>query len=185
VPRRLDDEHPYVLFVGIDWERKGGPLLLDAFRRVRAARPSARLVIVGCTPEVTDEGVEVVGYLDKDDAADRTRLLDLYAGATCFALLSDLDPFPNVILEAAYLGVPAVSTNEGSRPELIVDGETGLLVDRDVDEIAAAIVDLLADAGRADAMGRAAQRRVEERFTWPAVSHHILSEMGLSPAAAN
>jgi glycosyltransferase involved in cell wall biosynthesis len=75
-PRAPDASAPAVLFVGLDWEQKGGPLLLDAFRRVRRRVPTARLVVVGCSPaELRGEpGVEVLGRLARNVPAEEARL---------------------------------------------------------------------------------------------------------------
>jgi Glycosyl transferases group 1 len=68
---------PIVLYMGSDWRRKGGDVLIDAFRRVRSEHPDARLQIVGTEEPATDDGVEVLGFL-----RDRDRLADLYARAS-------------------------------------------------------------------------------------------------------
>jgi glycosyltransferase involved in cell wall biosynthesis len=181
LPRRTDTAQPAVLFVGRDWEQKGGPLLLEAFRLARARVPAARLVVVGCTPPLVDEpGVDVVGVLDRRDPAQDERLRTLYARATCFAILSPFDAFPNVVLEAGVCGLPVVSSDEGSRSEAVVDGVTGVLVARrDPRLVADALVGLLGDADRAAAMGRAAAARVAEHFTWPVVGRRVADALGL------
>lgn len=174
LPRQADGANPYVLFVGVDWEQKGGPLLVEAFRRVRRALPRARLVVVGCRPRIDEPGVEVVGPLRRSIPDEKQRLFELYAGASCFCLLSRFDAFPNVLLEAGFFGVPVVSTAEGSRPEVVIDGVTGLLAaERDPEEIARLMLAVLTDPVRAEAMGEAARRRVRENFTWPVVAARI------------
>jgi alpha-maltose-1-phosphate synthase len=184
LPPRPDRGHPAVLFVGRDWEQKGGPLLLEAFRRARARVPSARLVVVGCAPPLAGEpGVEVVGTLDRHDPAQDRRLRELYATATCFSILSTFDAFPNVLLEAGAAGLPVVSTAEGSRPEAVVHGVTGLLAEsRDPALVADALVAVLGDPDRAAALGAAAARRVADRYTWPLVTRAIAGALDLDLA---
>jgi glycosyltransferase involved in cell wall biosynthesis len=181
LPRATDRARPMVLLVGRDWVQKGGPLLLDAFRLARARIPAARLVVVGCEPPLGNEpGVEVVGVLDRRDPAQDRRLRELYAEATCFALLSTFDAFPNVILEAGVAGLPVVSTDEGSRSEAVVDGVTGLLAaQRDPRQVADALVALLGDPDRAAAMGKAAEAGVAQNFTWPVVGRRVADALDL------
>jgi glycosyltransferase involved in cell wall biosynthesis len=185
-PRRPDPCSPAILFVGLDWEQKGGPLLLDAFRRVRAKVAEARLVVVGCRPPDLERepGVQVLGRLDRAIPAEDQRLLDAYARATCFCIAPVVDAFPNVLLEAAAFGLPVVSTDEGSRAEAVIDGTTGRLVrSRDADALAGALVELLIDADLAARQGEAGARRVRDRFTWPRVAGMIADHMQLLPPA--
>jgi glycosyltransferase involved in cell wall biosynthesis len=172
LPRARDVERPMVLFVGRDWDQKGGPLLLAAFRLLRKQAPRARLVVVGCTPPVEGEpGVEVTGVLDRSDSDGDLRMRRLYAQATCLALLSRFDAYPNVVLEAGLCGVPVVSTREGSRPEVVHHGETGLLIeDRRPEVLADALLSLVQEPLRSDAMSRKAQELVSPRYTWPVVA---------------
>jgi glycosyltransferase involved in cell wall biosynthesis len=180
LPRRPDPARPSILFVGFDWEQKGGPLLVDALRLVRRTVPEARLVVVGCRPPVDDPGVEIVGPLRRSDPAEHDRLLDLYATSTCFALCSRFDAFPNVVLEAGFCGLPVVATPEGSRPEAVLDGRTGVLAtDRSPEAVATALLTVLTDGQRAAEMGARAREHVKDRFTWPVVAGRLLAEMGL------
>jgi glycosyltransferase involved in cell wall biosynthesis len=170
---------PTVLFVGYDWDLKGGPLLLDAWRMVRQVLPTARLVIVGCRPPMTDPGIEVVGRLDPRDAADRRRLVDAYASASCLALLSDFDAFPNVVIEAGAMGVPVLAFDEQSRCEVVQDGSTGLLVrERSAEAVASAMYSLLADLPFARAMGARAREAIRGSLTWDHVADQVLAGMG-------
>lgn len=179
--RKVSRTTPSILFVGYDWERKGGPLLLESFRIVRHSIPNAELVIVGCSPPIRMEGVRVVGKLDRRSEADRKRLLELYAEASVFSILPTLDPFPNVLLEAALFGLPVVSTDEGSRSEAVVDGTTGLLAkSRDPEEIAGLLLRLLTDTPLMISMGNAARERASQQFTWPVVARKVLNELRLS-----
>lgn len=173
---------PTALFVGYDWDLKGGPLLLQAWRAVRRDVPDARLVIVGCSPRIGDPGVEVVGRLDPRSADDRDRLVGIYAAATCLALVSDFDAFPNVILEAGAMGLPVLAFDEQSRSEVVRDRQTGLLVaSHDVDAVADGLRTLLGDRSTAAAMGRHARARMSTEFTWDAVAARVRETMGIAP----
>jgi glycosyltransferase involved in cell wall biosynthesis len=182
--RRADTVNPYILFVGMDWEQKGGPLLLEAFRLVRSWCPQVRLKIVGCTPRVDEPGVDVIGYLPHGDPAARRRLAELYGGAGCFALLSRFDCFPNVVLEAQLVGVPVVVLKGQGRSEAVRHGETGMLIEKaEARSVADALITVLKDELLgAGALGLEARRWTEGRFTWPVVVDRVLSEMGVGVA---
>jgi glycosyltransferase involved in cell wall biosynthesis len=161
---RCDKE---ILFVGLDWERKGGPLLLEAFRIVKEQHPDSTLRVVGCSPQVNQPGVRIEGRLEKSDRAQYDRLLRCYLRAACFCLPTLFDPFPNVIVEASSVGLPSVAFDNGSRREAILHGETGLLVqETDPRALAAALCEILEDPSRSQRMGAAAKAFAELNFSW-------------------
>lgn len=169
---RAPNAPPTVLFVGNDFIRKGGPRLLEAFRLVRETVPEARLRIVGTPHPISPQpGVEVLGRV-----AGRERMSQLYVEADVFCLPSVFDPFALVMLEAMAHGVPCVATPTCGVPEIVVDGETGIMVPKEADAVqplAAALVELLTDPQRAAEMGAAGRRRVEQQFLWT----HVVERM--------
>lgn len=160
------DAPPTILFIGNDFVRKGGMVLLEAFRRVREVMPDARLQLVGVHPDVAAQpGVEVLGRI-----RDRSRITALYAEASVFAVPSFFDPYPLVALEAMASGVPVIASRQMGTPEMIDDGVTGLLVEPgDVDGLAASLLRVLLDPEHGRRMSAAARRDVESRFGWDAV----------------
>ena len=170
---------PTVLFVGRQFERKGGDLLLTAFKAVRERVAGARLVIIG--PErldVQQEGVEFVGFLEKDRADHRARLLDAYANADVFCLPTRFEPFGIVYLEAMYFGLPCVGTNAWAVPEMITDGISGYTVPvGDVTALSDRLARLLTDRSLARRMGDAGRARAEDHFTWRAVVERMTDTM--------
>ncbi|BDG03906.1 glycosyltransferase family 4 protein [Anaeromyxobacter oryzae] len=158
---RLDDGRT-VLFVGKDFERKGGRILLDAFVRLRSSVPKARLLVAG--PAVLPplpEGAFHIGPVAFDE------LPDLLAQATVFALPTLREPFGIAYLDAMACAVPCVGTRIEAVPEIVQDGETGLLVPPgDAVALACALERLLDDPLRARAMGARGRARVAGRFLW-------------------
>jgi glycosyltransferase involved in cell wall biosynthesis len=168
---KLDHE---VLFVGIDWERKGGPLLLDAFKMVRAELPSATLRIVGCRMKTEQPGVRCEGFLDKKDPAQYELLQRCYLRASVFCLPSRFDPFPNVLIEAASAGLASVAIDNGSRREAVIDGVTGILAPQATSRcLADALLKILRNPRRLREMGDAARAHAERNFTWDRVVEKI------------
>jgi glycosyltransferase involved in cell wall biosynthesis len=149
-----------ILFVGLDWERKGGPELVEAFPEVRRVVPSATLTIVGCSPRVSQDGVEIVGPVPASHVGHYLNR------ASVFCMPSRREPFGLVYIEAMHAGLPVVALRQGAVRDFVIDGETGFLVDAGGPALADRLVDLLRDAHRCEQMGAAARRLVESRYTW-------------------
>lgn len=157
-----------ILFVGIDWKRKGGPELVEAFRRLHLRFPDARLTIVGCTPEVDHPAIEILGRRSPAEVGD------LMARASIFTMPSWAEPFGIATVEAIRFGLPTVATTTGGFLDTVDDGRTGFLVPPgDVDALEAAFGRLLADPALARTMGLAAAEWARDRFTWDAVAARL------------
>jgi glycosyltransferase involved in cell wall biosynthesis len=157
------------LFVGYDFRRKGGEVLLRAWPEVHRRLPQARLKIVGpkSIPTTTPlpEGVELLGPV-----RDRTLLGNLYKESATFVMASLFEPSGNVYLEAMGHGLPVIASHYEPMPEIVTDGATGLLVPPGNHEaLAEALVAILGEPQRAEEMGRRAYQRVKTHFTWDLV----------------
>lgn len=184
VPQR-DWSQPRLLFVGRDFTRKGGGILLDAFRRVHAQRPDAELTIVG-PPEAppSQHGVRFVPPIERSSASAEEALRVLYADATVFVMPSLFEPFGIAFLEAMAHGLPVVATTACAMPEIVKDGVTGALAPPgDAIALADRILDLLSDAGRLRAMGEASRQRQLALYTWDRVGEHVRSAVETHLAA--
>ena len=170
---------PCFLFVGRDFERKGGRELLRAWRAVHAARPEAELVIVGprWIAQELPAGVTLAGPIDRSTEAGEIAFVNAYRRATAFVMPSLYEPFGIVLLEAMMHGLPCVTADRCAMPEIVEDRVTGRVVEpTDPDALAAALLEV-ADPDTARRMGAAGERRLNERFTWPAVADRILAEL--------
>ena len=160
------------LFVGIDFERKGGPVLLRAWRAVHERLPDAELWVVGPKrrPAAADQpGVRWHGFV-----SDRRQLADLYERATLFVLPSLFEPLGSVLLEARGHGLSCIATDRGSFRESIDHGVDGLLVPAGEPEpLADALVSLLSDPERAALMGRRGHAEVLTEHTWERVADRM------------
>ncbi len=170
---------PTILFVGREFERKGGDLAVCAFEKVRVEFPGARLLVVGTrVPGGDPPGVTSLGLLRKEDPSQWQLLLDAYRSAQVFCFPTRFEPFGIVVLEAMLFGLPCVATRTGAIPEMVSDGETGFLVPaEDVDALTTRLLSLLRDPGLAGRLGRNGQKRAEQDFTWSAVANKMLSTM--------
>jgi glycosyltransferase involved in cell wall biosynthesis len=158
-----------ILFVGVDWERKGGPELVAAFREVRKAVPSAALWIVGCSPDVNEPGVRIFGRVGPE------RVAECYRDADVFCLPSRMDPSASVLAEAASYGLPVVAAPVGGNPERVEDGVTGYLCG--AEKLPQRLMELLNSPEMRRQFGEAGRRLARERFTWSAVCGRMAARM--------
>lgn len=164
-------ERRRILFIGVEWERKGGPELIEAFQNVHRAFPNATLTIVGCSPDLQVPGVEVVGRVSLGQVAE------LISQASIFCMPSHIEPFGIAVVEAARSGLPVIGTPVGGMLESIVDGETGILVPAgNVAALEEALGRLVADPPLCQRMG-ASGREWAKRFEWSEVAEKIADEL--------
>lgn len=166
-----------ILFVGRDWVRKGGPLLLEALTLVRQAVPHATLTVVGpdVHPAPQHPGVNFVGFLAKDNKAQADRLQKLFLEASVFCMPSVCETWGLVYSEAALVGLPIVGFREWALPDIVLDGQSGLLSDeRTPEALAANLITLLRHPEMAAAFGVAGRGYVQDVLAWSKVADRLL-----------
>jgi glycosyltransferase involved in cell wall biosynthesis len=162
---------PSVIFVGMDFARKGGDVLLQAWPLVRKEVPAAELIVAGPSRRPRTPLPDGVQWLGR---VDRARLDDLYRSASVFTMPSLFEPWGFVFYEAMGYGLPCVSTSCCAIPEIVQDGVTGSLVPPgDAPALAAALITLLSDPEKTAAMGRAAHLQVLQGLSWNDVAQRI------------
>jgi alpha-maltose-1-phosphate synthase len=175
----IDRRRPYVIFVGRITRQKGLPVLL---RAAADLVPEAQLVLCAGQADTPEQLTEVTELVD-DLRADRSGVLwipemlpkrdviQLLSHATVFACPSVYEPLGIVNLEAMACGTAVVASRTGGIPEVVADGETGLLVPPgDPGRLAVALNALLTDPGRAAEMGQAGRKRAVTDFSWATVA---------------
>jgi alpha-maltose-1-phosphate synthase len=194
----IDPEHPYVLFVGRITRQKGIIHLINA---IPYLHPGTQIVLCAGAPDTEAIGQEMAVKIAQVQAAGRHAivwipqmvaredLIHLYTHAAIFVCPSVYEPFGIINLEAMACETPVVASAVGGIPEVVVPGETGLLVPfepmsaEDVEprepeqfarDLAAAVNELLHDPVRRQAMGRQARARVEQHFSWTSIAQHTL-----------
>jgi len=168
---------PTVIAVGRLVEQKGLDRLLVACGRLAKQGVAFRCLVVGDGPlrtslEAVARDVGIADRVEFRGQVFQDELVRLYGVADVFALFcqpasdDDRDGIPNVMIEAMATGLPVVSTRFSGIPELVIDGETGLLADVDDEEgHAAALRRALTDQALRTRLGRAARQKVEREFT--------------------
>ncbi len=189
----VDPERPSVVFVGRITRQKGLPLFLRACRELP---PDVQLVLCAGAPDTPEILAEVEGLVAElaqtrdgvvwiREMLPRADVVALLSAATTFVCPSIYEPLGIVNLEAMACETAVVATATGGIPEVVVHGETGLLVpieqssdgtgtpldpDRYVADFAAALISVVTDPTRARELGRAGRQRAIESFSWAAIA---------------
>lgn len=158
---------PVVIFVGVLRRGKGHDVLLAALPQIKQAVPNVRIVLVG-------EG-ELEEQLRRDFAphdgaieflGQRTDVSELLGASDVLVLPSWAEALPTVLIEAGAASLPVVATDVGGAAEIIVEGETGYLVEKgDVNAFAARLIEVIQDPKLARQMGEAGYDRVTNIFS--------------------
>jgi starch synthase len=189
---------PYVLMFARLTKQKGIIHLLNAVQHLQS---DVQVVLCASAPDTLEFEREVSEMVERvrartahdliwvTETVPRDDLIALYSQATVFVCPSVYEPFGLINLEAMACGTPVVASAVGGIPEVVVDGETGLLVpftpstprkteveltDPFSEDLAEAVNKLLSDPERITEMGLAARRRVEEHFSWEVIAQKTM-----------
>ena len=193
----IDPDRPTIVFVGRITRQKGLPHLLRACEQLPADVQVILCAGAPDTPEIKAEVEGLVAHLREkrtgvvwiEEMLPRPELIAVLAASDVFVCPSVYEPLGIVNLEAMAVGLPVVGSATGGIPDVIVDGETGLLVPieqvqdgtgtpidpaRFEADLAERLTTLVTDTEAARTMGQAARRRVEEHFAWEAIAQRTM-----------
>ena len=169
----IDADAPVVGVVARLTRAKDHVTLFDAVAALRPAWPRLRCLVVG-DGELREDLHRAASQRGLADvvvfSGSRSDIRDLLSAMDVFVLSSVTEGLAVTLLEAMSAGLPVVATRVGGNPEVVADGETGVLVQaRAPEALAREVASLLADPGRAGALGEAAIARVRARFSLEAM----------------
>lgn len=185
----ISTSRPYVLFVGRITRQKGVPHLLRAARELD---PDAQLVLCAGAPDTPETEREFLALVEElratrdavfwiPEMLPRPDVIQLLTHARVFVCPSVYEPLGIVNLEAMACGTAVVASAVGGIPEVVIDGETGLLVPYEAQDpggfergLARAVNRLLAHAPTAALMGAAGRRRAVREFGWDAIARRTV-----------
>ena len=157
-----------IIFVGVDWLRKGGAELQEAFRTVLKSHPDAHLTIAGSNTPVDLPNCTVLGPVNTSD------LSRYYAEASVFCLPTKREPFGIAFVEAMMHRLPIVATAVGAVPDMVEHGVNGFLVEPGKAEpLAQALCTLLDSPQLCQQFGRRSYDKAVERYTWEGTGQRI------------
>jgi glycosyltransferase involved in cell wall biosynthesis len=157
-----------IIFVGVDWLRKGGAELQEAFRMVLKSHPGAHLTIAGSNTPVDLPNCTVLGPVNASD------LSRYYTEASVFCLPTKREPFGIAFVEAMMHRLPIVATAVGAVPDMVEHGVNGFLVEPGKAEpLAQALCTLLDSPQLCQEFGRRSYDKAVERYTWEGTGQRI------------
>lgn len=164
------------------FKQKGGDIVLEAFRRLKPRYSELQWHIVGGPPESDCESVEGIhyeGFLRTDVPTELVRFQEILTNAFLLIHPTREDTNPLVLIEAAYFGCPSVSVDDFAIPELVVNGETGMLLKRPVtgESLANAIERLIMEPNLYSDLRRKARKHALQRFQWDAIGEEMASHI--------
>jgi glycosyltransferase involved in cell wall biosynthesis len=180
--RPAPPDNKTILFVGMEWERKGGPELVAAFERLPARHGDARLLIVGASPMLDVRHCEVVGRVPAE------RVASYYERAAIFCMPTRLEPFGIAFIEAMMHALAVAAPNHGAMPDYIREKQTGVLFDPgNCEDMVRALTWLLDHPAERQALALRGFEAVRAAYTWDAVGRRLRAEIlaSMAPGARN
>lgn len=159
-----------ILFNGADFYRKGGDIVIEAFRQAYANDPTIKLNVVGLDKGIEAENVFYRGSVNPEEIRELFIECDIVvAPARC-------DPYPGFIIEAMQFGIPCIVSDRGGMPEIVENTQNGVVLsDLSVSRLSIAMIDLLNNQILLEKYSKAAQDKVRSRLNWDFVANDIAS----------
>ena len=174
-------------FISTNFDAKGGPIVLAAFREVRKRHPDARLTVVGAAPRKgeIEEGVSFTGFLRKEVRAEYDEFRRILGRARAVIHPTKSDITPLLVVEAGYFGCPTISSRRFAIPELIDDGISGVLLNdpSQLESVADAMVRMLTSDDQYRRMRTAAWTKTRSLHTRQRFEANLLSNVRMVLAA--
>ena len=163
-------ENNKILFIGRDFERKGGYIIYNAFKKLKEEIPNLELYVAG--PSINPIGESIKGYHWYGDCSHE-ELSKLFNKCDIFCMPSYFEAYGLVFIEALTYGLPCLGRNAYEMPYFIQDGETGLLIEDDnLDEVVRKIKKLLTCQYFKDNVRRQKEWYIKE-YSWETVAQRI------------
>ncbi len=167
---RKKSDHCRLLFLGVDWQRKGGEIAFETLLKLEEL--GAELIVCGCIPpkEFSHERMTVIPYLNKKDEKQREKMESLFKEADFLFLPTRSECYGMVFCEASAYGLPVISTDTGGVSGAVKDGENGFLLPPSAGgaEYAALIAEVYRDERRYAELVRSSRVVFETRLNWDA-----------------
>ncbi|MCI0404936.1 MAG: glycosyltransferase family 4 protein [candidate division Zixibacteria bacterium] len=159
-----------LLFLGMNWERKGGPIAFETLLQLEKAGLPAELTVCGCTRprSVFHKALTVIPFLDKNDPVQSKHLSRLFLESDFLLLPTRYECYGVVFCEAAAFGLPVITTDTGGVSGVVREGENGYLLPYEAGgaDYAQLIAEICADENRYNELVQKSRKEFEDRLNW-------------------
>lgn len=163
------DDVCHLVFIGVDWERKGGQIAVDAVNRLATAGHRVKLHIVGTSPSLPcSDAILGHGFIDKSTEEGRRKFDNLMQQAAFLFVPTRQDCFGLVFPEANSYGVPVITTQTGGVPDVVHEGINGHLlpIEASADAYADLIWSIWSDQARYERLRQSSRDRYDRELNW-------------------
>lgn len=177
IQQRKKSDHLRLLFMGVDWERKGGEIAFETLVKLNEAGIRTELIVCGCVPPpaFAHEQLRVIPFLDKRDKHQLDQLIQLYLTSDFLLLPTRGDCTPIVFSEANAYGLPVITTETGGVSGIITNGQNGFMLSYDArgDAYAEVIAATFQNDKLYDELVKSSRIAFETRLNWDAWGNSI------------
>lgn len=170
VLQRKKSDKCRLLFLGVEWERKGGKIAFETLLELEKLGIEAELTVCGCTPppEFSHKNMMVIPFLDKTDHVQRKELDGLFLKSDFLLLPTRNEAYGIVFCEASAFGLPAITTNTGGVSGVISNDKNGFMLSMDAKAIdyAELIRDIYIDDNRYYKLVKSSRETFDEKLNW-------------------
>lgn len=171
-----------LLFIGVDWERKGADRAVAITAALKTMGVDAQLTIIGCQPPpgtTVPAFVQLVGFLSKQTEEGSREIARHFQQSHFFVLPTHAEAYGMVFCEAGAFGLPSIAPRVGGIPSIIEDGVNGWLMPPDAtpEQYAEVLAERWKDRAAYEAMAKASRRVYDERLNWDAAAARVAALM--------
>lgn len=168
-PKKIDKSKPItILFLGVDWYRKGGEIVYETFLKLLETGYNVNLKVCGCIPPVNHSKIEVIPFLDKNKQQDLDLFIELLNKTHLLFLPSKAECFGIVFCEASAFGIPSITRNTGGISNAVYDGVNGYCLDENArsEDYFNLIQKLIENDSEYEKLSLSSRRLYEEKLNW-------------------
>lgn len=173
-----------LVFISLNFEKKGGAVCVEVFKKLKKKYPHLTLTIIGQRPpsEVLDlQGVKYAGFLKKTEAKDLEEFSKILSRAFLLIHPTKMDTMGAVLVEAGYFGCPSIAPRSFGIPELVLHDDTGIIVENPftAEDIIVKIEELINNEDQYMGMRAKVWDHTRAHLTWDAIGSKILNQINL------